>query len=286
MAEYVFRDEERTIKVDPVEALGERGKRDHYFCPNPNCNALLRVVRNDDRHKNPFFRAMPSHPHIESCNYKAYYDADAQKEKIQQTNSGLHDYDFRIETLFERVTSDLGKDIIECTERRGVKEKTDYKRESLIGSTEKLARLCLSYDTGDMLGDSQIIDFLIDSRTAYERYSKYINVENGNKVFLLILPLAKMNYNSEKARINLYLNEQFRDKPGIDYWFEINFTSLDVFRSVLKPLYDFKGTKSEVAILTKMQKNYGEDDHYVCSIFSERQVWVKIDNSMAQSGIS
>ena len=51
MAEFAFRNEERTIKIDPVEALGERGKVDHYYCPNPNCGALLRVVRSDERHR-------------------------------------------------------------------------------------------------------------------------------------------------------------------------------------------------------------------------------------------
>ena len=43
MSEYAYWDLERTIKVDPITAFGERGKVDHYYCPNKECMAYLRL---------------------------------------------------------------------------------------------------------------------------------------------------------------------------------------------------------------------------------------------------
>ncbi len=157
MAEFAYKDSSRTEKVYPVDAYG-LPKVDHYYCPNPKCNAWLRVVREDNKkHLNPFFRALPTHPHIEDCNYKAYYDEDANRGRIQTANSGLHEDDFLIDKLFEKVTSEENTEDGDI-ERRATKESSDYKRERLISSTGKLARYCLSHEIDENLGDSKICD--------------------------------------------------------------------------------------------------------------------------------
>lgn len=60
MAEYAYTDKLRTKTITPEEALLERSQgvfRD-YYCPNPNCDAILAPVKGDEnKHPNPFFRA-------------------------------------------------------------------------------------------------------------------------------------------------------------------------------------------------------------------------------------
>ena len=280
MAEFAYKDSNRSIKVDPIDAFSNVGV-DHYYCPNPKCQAWLRVVREDGKkHMNPFFRAMPTHPHIEGCDYKAYYDEDSNRGKIQNNNRGLHEEDFEIDRLYEKVIIEESDESGDDVERRRTKEKTDNKRERLISSTGKLARYCLSHEIDDNLGEAQIFDFLIDARTVFEHYRKYIDVENGKKVFLIYIPLYKMRYDKDNARIFLDLKAKYRDELEVGYTFELKFNTIELFWDFRNLAYDYRETKSHVAILSKMGKYYGNDDHYICNIVNSKQYWMRIDNSM------
>lgn len=106
MAEYALLNRITRERISPEEALDERSQgvfRD-YYCPNPECNAILAPVKSDDsKHPNPFFRALKSKSHIEGCNFKAYYDEDAAQSAAKQRNSGLLESGFSIEVLLEKM---------------------------------------------------------------------------------------------------------------------------------------------------------------------------------------
>lgn len=284
MAEFAYRDIERTIKVDPVEALGERGKVDHYFCPNKDCMAYLRVVSGDRRRPEPFFRSIPSHPHIKDCNYKSFYDEEAQKNKIQQNNKGLHRYDFSIDTLYEKLVSVPEKDTMEVPGRE-IDEETELTRERLISSTRELMRTCNFMEITDKLGESEIRDFLIDSRTVFDRYKYFIkDADSGNKVFLLILPLAGMGYKEELERVYLSLNVSFLNGNSTEYKFEVRFPDKKRYRDFRKTALDLRETRSTVGILTKLGQPYDNNDHYfICEIKTADQLYTAKDYQLVKT---
>lgn len=58
MAEYALLNKSTKETISPESALREKsqGAFRVYYCPNPNCNALLVPVKGDDKkHPNPFF---------------------------------------------------------------------------------------------------------------------------------------------------------------------------------------------------------------------------------------
>ena len=286
MAEFAYRDIERNIKVAPVEALGERGKVDHYFCPNKDCMAYLRVVCGDRRRTEPFFRAIPSHKHIEGCNYKAYYDEEAQKEKIQQNNKGLHHYDFSIDKLYEKLTTISEEDDSPEVPGRKVDVETEETRDRLISSTRKLMHLCGSMEITEKLGESEIRDFLIDSRTIADRYKYYIrDAESGDKVFLLVLPLSEMGYKNELRRIYLDLNVALPNGNISEFTFEIRFPDEKSYKEFRKAAFELKETRSTVGILTKLEKPYDNNDYYhVCDIKTPLQLSISKDYTLVKKG--
>ena len=268
MAEFAYRDAERTIKVDPVETLNERGTVDHYYCPNKDCMAFLRVVLGDKRRPDPFFRSIPSHKHIEGCNYKAFYDEEAQKEKTKQSNAGLHHYDFSINKLYEKLTTMPEEDDLPKVPGRKVDVETEETRDRLISSTGKLMRRCSSMEINQKLGESEIRDFLIDSRTVYDRYKYFIkDAGSKDKVFLLVLPVSAMTYDNNSMRIYLHLNVSFLKGNTTEYIFEIRFPDEKRYTTFRNEAYNLRGTRSTVGILTKLERPYDNNDHYyVCDI--------------------
>lgn len=285
MAEFAYRDIERTIKVDPVEALEERGKVDHYYCPNKDCMAYLRVVSGDRRKSKPFFRAIPSHKHIEDCNYKAYYDEETQKEKIQLNNKGFHHYDFSIDKLYEKLTTMPKEDDLQGVTGRRVDVETEETREGLISSTRKLMRLCCFMKIDERLGGSEIRDFLIDSRTVVDRYKYYIkDASGGDKVFLLILPLSEMGYNNELKRVYLDLNVTLPNDIISEYTFEIRFPEERSYKEFLKAAFELKKTRSVVGILTKLERPYDNNNYYyVCSVKTSLQLSISKDFTLIKN---
>ena len=285
MSEYAYKDLERNKRIDPFEAFGERGKVDHYYCPNKECMAYLRVVSPDRRRKNPFFRAIPSHKHIEGCNYKALYNEEAQKEKIQKNNKGLHHYDFSIDTLYERLTAVPEEEESPDVPGRKVDVETEETRERLISSTMKLTRTCNSMDITDKLGETEIRDFLIDSRTVFDRYKYFIkDADSGNKVFLLILPLAGMGYKEELERVYLSLNVSFLNGNSTEYKFEVRFPDKKRYRDFRKAALDLRETRSTVGILTKLGQPYDNNDHYfICEIKTAEQLYIAKDYQLVKT---
>lgn len=281
MAEFAYRDIDRTIKVNPLEALGERGKVDHYFCPNKDCMAFLRVVSGDERRPDPFFRSIPSHKHIEGCNYKAYYDEEAQREKNRQNNKGLHLNDFSIDTLYERLTDVPEEEDSPDVPGRKVDVDTEETRERLISSTMKLTRTCNSMEITDKLGETEIRDFLIDSRTVFDRYKYFIkDADSGNKVFLLILPLAGMGYKDDSKCVYLDLNVSFLNGATAEYTFEIRFSDVKRYKEFRNTAYTLKETRSTVGILTKLEQPHGNNDYYyACEIKTQKQIYFVKDYS-------
>ena len=285
MAEFAYRDIERNIKVDPVEALAERGKVDHYYCPNKDCMAYLRVVCGDRRRPEPFFRAIPSHKHKEGCNYKAYYNEEAQKEKTQQNNKGFHKYDFSIDKLYEKLTTMPEEDESPEVPGRKVDVETEETRDWLISSTRKLMRLCSFMDITEKLGESEIRDFLIDSRTIADRYKYYIrDADSGNKVFLLVLPLSDMGYKNELRRIYLDMNVSLPNGFISEFTFEIRFPDEKSYKEFRKTAFELKETRSTVGILTKLEKPYDNNDYYyVCDIKTSLQLSVSKDYALIKN---
>ena len=286
MAEFAFRDFERTVRVDPVEALGERGKVDHYYCPDKKCQAYLRVVSGDERRPDPFFRSIPSHKHREDCNYKAYYDEEAQKEKIQKNNKGLHHYDFSIDKLYERLTTISEETDSPNIQGRKVDVKTDATRERLISSTKKLMRLCCYMAINEKLGESEIRDFLIDSRTVADRYKYFIKDAGiGDKIFLLVLPLSEMGYKNNLRRVYLHLNVALPNHSISEYTFEIRFSDEKSYKDFRNDAFELKGTRSTVGILTKLEKPYDDNDYYyVSNIEASLQLSIAQDFTLVKNG--
>ena len=286
MAEFAYRDIDRTVRVNPVEALGERGEVDHYYCPDKKCQAYLRVVSGAERRPDPFFRSIPSHKHREGCNYKAYYDEEAQKEKIQKNNKGLHHYDFSIDKLYEKLTTIFKETNPSNIQGRNVDVETEETRERLISSTKKLMRLCCFMAINEKLGESEIRDFLIDSRTVVDRYKYFIkDASSGDKIFLLVLPLSEMGYKNELRRVYLHLNVALLNRSISEYTFEIRFSDEKSYKDFRNDAFELKGTRSTVGILTKLEKPYDDNDYYyVSNIVTPLQLSVVQDYTLVKNG--
>lgn len=88
MSFWAYKDISHINSISAEEAKTE-DKSINYFCPNPNCPAIMHISHCDGISK-ARFRALPSHPHIESCEYhRGGYQEDQFEEKSFNFNNAL-----------------------------------------------------------------------------------------------------------------------------------------------------------------------------------------------------
>ena len=89
-----------------------------------------------------------------------------------------------------------------------------------------------------------------------------------------------MWYDKPSQRVRLFLKENYLDNTNVAYMFDVRFDSSELFWGFINAAYELRETRSKVAILTKLSKQYDNDDYYMCSVVSDRQLWIRRDNSI------
>lgn len=278
MAEYALLNRITRDRISPEEALDERshGVFRDYYCPNPECNAVLAPVKSDDnKHPNPFFRALRTKSHIEGCNFKAYYDEDAALNAARQRNSGLMESDFSIEVLLEKMKAYIPPEPTDSTSpaspRRSIQDEEKTAKEKILSNTTKLFHYCGQHDITDKLGEKAIKEILIDDRTLFDTYRHYIK----EGVYLLDLPLFLANYDPKTGKLYLKIRKQFLGNISINYLFALQFPSYESLMKTVNEVFDYRETRSRLIVLASITKNYGDDSRYFCEIFNDAQLYFK-----------
>lgn len=275
MAEYAYTDKLRTKTITPEEALLERSQgvfRD-YYCPNPNCDAILAPVKGDEnKHPNPFFRARKTKKHVEGCDYKAYYDEEAANEAARTRNAGLFESDFSIEALLSRILSYVPPESTSDSQRgvsRSIEEDEKVIREKIISSTAKLYKYCKFRSISETLGERQIKEFVIDDETICDTYRYFIK----EGTYMLNVPVLGMYYIPDKKIIGLKYTKDFLCGLSVDYRFTLHFTSEEFFRDETSLLMKFRQTRSNLVFVSTVTKNFGDDKNYHCTIENPAQLY-------------
>lgn len=281
MSFIAYRDEKRTEPITPEEALDIRDSasiREDYFCPNPYCDARLVPVSGDEQ-RFPFFRARKDSKHCSGCDYKSYeHNSNPVLEKNPKYK-GLYSDDFSIDFFFNFImeketlsNSGANGDSYGRLKKIEKPEEEEAPKLQPITNLKKLYNHCISHDINDNLGSVAIKDLFLDERTIKNTYRVFIP---NDKIMILDLPISSFGYSTDNS-IFYFSNTVVVDEDNSkEYKFEIKvLLDRQTFSDLRNEVYNLKPTNARFILVTKVNKEYGDDLHYFCSLEKLEQCFI------------
>lgn len=253
MANYAYRDQERTIVLYSSDAVKE-DRNKAFYCPNPKCNAKLYICAIDGS-KSAYFRATKHNSkHIEKCPF-GNSNSEFNKDKFDETKFVFNN---AIDKLL--CATEIRK------KKKNVREHNT--RGYNIGESElhpprtirQLYSLCKSMPVRSRYGDKEIGEMLLDDRSGY-RYPKGCF---GNKI---IEAVAKLRiYDDSKKEI--YLTAPMDSKK---YTFILSFDDRAIYRDIRSEIFN---NKDKIIVVCGKWESSGIYNFFVTKMYSKKQIAV------------
>lgn len=153
MSFYAYRDELKQNDITAKEARSE-SKDTFYYCPNKNCDAIL---KRRDIHgiEKSHFAALRSHPHIDGCCYgstKMSFNPEKADEDSFDSESAILALMTPTKSAVQRKSNNTSTSLASGKER--------------LETLGQIYKMCLAYAPRDLFNGTPIWRILFDERSA------------------------------------------------------------------------------------------------------------------------
>lgn len=213
MAMYAFKDAARKVKLFARDAYKEdKGAR--FYCPNPSCDAHMRICNVDGVSKS-YFSASKTHGHIDLCTFRAANSFNPNE--------------------FDESAFDFNKALLALVQESNPQPKTEAPGKHGEGpvvpkpprTIRQIYNMCISYDCTDTYNGITIGTMLLYDQSAY-MYPK------GVFGWRLIEGERKKPKLYDSSKMEIYLVAPIETKK---YTLCLRFTELDLYKRILKMIY-------------------------------------------------
>ena len=189
MSTYAYRKPDKSDEVAAEDLYSEpAGKM--YYCPDPDCLAWLTpVMRNGIR--NPYFRALPSHPHREGCPFAK--NAASPKERYDERKFDFHCILSNFMSADKGSSSHTNHTAIHPSARTDLEPKEQGVPRTIRQTYDLLKQL----PSSSYYGGTRVADMLFDSRSS-RMYTQFVS---GDK--LIECRLCRKFYDEKRAEFYL-----------------------------------------------------------------------------------
>lgn len=246
MADYAYKDEERTQKIyaNGNNIIKYKGIR--CWCKNPNCNAKMFIVK-PEYPDEAYFRASSKTPHSGSCGSECHH---FDKKRF---NENL----FRFPNILINLEKD---DRASSTTIIHHPPKKAVTGEKPIKTLRQLYSMCTNTPIDDKYGTYIIGDIIADIRNINDN-------SNGIKGYRII----ECNfYKYDKNSQSIYFN--YPCYPQNQYLVEVKFKKTDLFEEMLKRILPLKHEGIIVISGNWVLSDIEEKTKCVCEIYSAKQI--------------
>jgi hypothetical protein len=214
MSKFAFRDKERTQKVY-ADSLNIKDINTRFYCPNPECSALLTLKANSSiAGIPPYFSNLPSTPHIANC-------------FCHKNNFSFDDREYE-EVLFnfEEIVNEYTTNNIINIDRR-------------LETMSAIFYMCKTRNINDTYNQIKIWKILVDNR-ANHIYSKGIIGPH-------IIECYFSYYSNDD--LTIYLKYPINNSLSNKYNVGISFTDEELFKEIRNKLFNNDKKKYPVLVI-------------------------------------
>lgn len=247
MSSYACKDSDRKEFVYASELKEINITKDKtYYCPNKDCNASL-TLRSRNGLKNPYFAALPTHPHVAGCYVKA----------IGNNNDIQIDKNFSIDDFYESVINNSQRQEHNhgepSHEPRPEPIQDDTNRNDMgLNTVSKLFYFCEQHELNFQINDEiKVNDIICDSRNNH-LFTKFIK---GKKIFLCNFS-NKTEPNDKYNHHTYFFNYPTGEDADNKYTLIIKVTSSELAEKIDRKLEKYRNNSMVLMIDCNSKNKY------------------------------